>query len=148
MGAVLGSSQPGREMDQKTSTLPKKLDDFQGYSSDVDSGSASSKTTRELHGPDYPSDHSCIWRSRCINLASEIQLLKSKLHSQNHVPLVEERVNMEVGRAQNEHNCQDYGLEGLTIVMHMKGKDDVVINTDLTQEGSTWTRDGSSCDHA
>jgi hypothetical protein len=54
-----------------------------------------------------------------------------------------EQIRTELKSARNgdsgacdEHSCRDVGIEGLTIVMHMRGKEDLVINTDLTREGS------------
>ena len=50
-------------------------------------------------------DHQCDWREKYITLKSEFESVQEQ--------------------------PDDIGLEGLTIVLHMKGKDDLVINTDL-----------------
>lgn len=52
-------------------------------------------------------DHQCDWKERYIALKPEI----------------------EGGQGQQD----DIGLEGLTIVLHLRGKDDLVINTDLRE---------------
>lgn len=52
-------------------------------------------------------DHQCDWKEKYLALESEV----------------------EAGQGQQG----DLGLEGLTIVLHMRGKDDLVINTDLRE---------------
>lgn len=52
-----------------------------------------------------PPDHQCEWKEKYANLKSDVD-------------------------AQGQA-ADDIGLEGLTIVLHMKGRDDLVINTDL-----------------
>lgn len=44
------------------------------------------------------------------------------------------RIDVGVGGALARHDCDEFGIEGLTIVLHMRGKDDLVINTDLEKE--------------
>lgn len=60
----------------------------------------------ELHHPvsEMGHDHQCDWKEKYMTLQSEVD-------------------------AQGQ--TDDLGLEGLTIVLHMKGRDDLVINTDL-----------------
>lgn len=60
----------------------------------------------ELHHPvaEMGHDHECDWKEKYITLQSDFD-----------------------ARGQTD----DIGLEGLTIVLHMKGRDDLVINTDL-----------------
>lgn len=60
----------------------------------------------ELHHPvsEMSHDHQCDWKEKYMTLQSEVD-------------------------AQGQ--TDDIGLEGLTIVLHMKGRDDLVINTDL-----------------
>ncbi|KAH8176322.1 hypothetical protein LIA77_04740 [Sarocladium implicatum] len=81
--------------------------------------------------PISSTDHTCSWRTRYIDLSSEMALMRAELRPWRS----------EASGAQETHNCPEAGIEGLTIVMHMKGKDDLVINTDLTREGSV-------CSHA
>lgn len=56
---------------------------------------------------DIGQDHQCDWKEKYLALESEV----------------------EAGQGQQG----DLGLEGLTIVLHMRGKDDLVINTDLRE---------------
>lgn len=82
----------------------------------------------ELYHPQpiASTDHTCTWRTRYIDLSSEMEQIRTELKSAR---------NGDSG-ACDEHSCRDVGIEGLTIVMHMRGKEDLVINTDLTREGS------------
>ncbi|WQF76421.1 hypothetical protein CDEST_01435 [Colletotrichum destructivum] len=83
--------------------------------------------------PIMPPNHTCSWKDRYLNLTAEVRQLKAEILSQERrksSELVD--VGVDVGQG------EDYGLgvEGLTIVMHLKGKDDLIINTDLTQASS------------
>ena len=93
-------------------------------------------------------DHNCKWRQKYNKLRKELDQMKSELSFQASVthgvetiassvhqmpPATPDREKT-VRRAGSEDGL---GLQGLTIVMHMKGKDDLVINTDLTGEAST-----------
>ena len=90
--------------------------------------------------------HGCEWRTRYMDLSSEIKHLRAEKESQrtgerktDH--LQSRHIDVGVGEALAQHDCDELAIQGLTIVMHMKGKDDLVINADLNQEGS-------SCSHA
>jgi hypothetical protein len=76
-----------------------------------------------------------------MDLSSEVEQLKSDLSSHEAVDLglgtnMTTCANV-IGDAIARHECPDFRIEGLTIVMHMRGKDDLVINTDLKQETSS-----------
>ena len=72
-----------------------------------------------------------------MTLTAEIRLLKAQMTDRR---LSSRDVNAAI--AVQEHGSrpdEDLGIQGLTIVMHLKGKDDLVINTDLTQaEAHPW----------
>ncbi|KAI0128605.1 hypothetical protein BJ170DRAFT_336053 [Xylariales sp. AK1849] len=83
----------------------------------------------ELHRPTAiaPPNHECCWKERYMGLTAEIRSLKAEISSRvdaEHSGYVQE---------QSMEKDDDLGIQGLTIVMHLKGKDDLVINTDLTQ---------------
>lgn len=61
-----------------------------------------------------------------MNLTAEVRQLKAEIIS---------RERLRETLAFNEGD-DELGVEGLTIVMHLKGKDDLVINTDLTRASS------------
>lgn len=69
----------------------------------------------------------CNWRDRYMNLRNEI------VNSEDMLGPYEPNA----GPAEMERNCvkasaaDELGIEGLTIVVHMRDKDDLVINTDL-----------------
>lgn len=93
--------------------------------------------------PFLPPDHACEWRARCMDLNSEVDQLKSELGEievsqqtieQRSEPLMRGYISVGVGDAMAQHECHEFGIEGLTIVLHMRGKDDLVINTDLAKE--------------
>ncbi|KAK9779192.1 putative Cep57 centrosome microtubule-binding domain-containing protein [Seiridium cardinale] len=81
----------------------------------------------DLHRPSAiaPPNHECSWKDRYVALTSEIRQLKAEMSSVNHTETLQHEF---------EHG-DTLGIEGLTIVMHLKDKDDLVINTDLLQEG-------------
>lgn len=75
-----------------------------------------------------PQEHMRTWRIRYLDLSLELE--------QTRLQQRQPQIDIGIGGVAPGHDCGDYGIEGLTIVMHMKGKDDLVINTDLTREGS------------
>ncbi|UZP43776.1 hypothetical protein NXS19_011588 [Fusarium pseudograminearum] len=71
-----------------------------------------------------PYKHMCAWRARYMDLKSQVD----QLGDETGCPLSD-------GRAGTlcSHTHTDIDIEGLTVVMHFKGKDDLVVNTDLTE---------------
>ncbi|KAH7170205.1 hypothetical protein EDB81DRAFT_876250 [Dactylonectria macrodidyma] len=100
------------------------------------SHSSLEETITEIHNPKpiLPPNHACEWRTRCMDLSTEVDQLKSEADRES-----EGRgyVSSDVGVGTNldEHRCPEIRIEGLTIVMHMRGKDDLVINTNLKNDG-------------
>ncbi|CAG9998206.1 unnamed protein product [Clonostachys byssicola] len=95
--------------------------------------------------PFLPPDHACEWRARCMDLNSEVEQLKSEMNSHEDTSqatgsLRVGRIDVGVGDALARHECDEFGIEGLTIVLHMRGKDDLVINTDLEKDYSGYRR--------
>lgn len=82
----------------------------------------------DLHRPSAvaPPTHECSWRDRYMALTAEIRQLKAEMSSVTRVLETTEREVM-------HEDCM-LGIESVTIVMHLKDKDNLVINTDLTQE--------------
>lgn len=95
----------------------------------------------EIHNPRpvIPPNHVCAWRTRYMDLSTEVDQLKSEASSR---PLLDPgsggrdavRSDVAVGGNLNQHQCPEIRIEGLTIVMHMRGKDDLVINTNLKND--------------
>ncbi|KAK8089372.1 hypothetical protein PG997_004333 [Apiospora hydei] len=87
----------------------------------------------EIHRPTpiAPPNHDCRWKDRYMALTSEIRQLKAEMSTRESFHDVDADSARDQGSQQQD---EDLGIQGLTIVMHLKGKDDLVINTDLTQE--------------
>ncbi|KAH0443508.1 hypothetical protein CcaCcLH18_00821 [Colletotrichum camelliae] len=81
--------------------------------------------------PVISSEHTCSWKEHYLRLTSEVRQLKAEIMSREKLRSSGVDVGVNVGRGDDE-----LGVEGLTIVMHLKGKDDLVINTDLTRASS------------
>ncbi|KAF5521211.1 hypothetical protein CGCA056_v007080 [Colletotrichum aenigma] len=81
--------------------------------------------------PVISSEHTCTWKEHYLRLTSEVRQLKAEIMSRERLGSSGVDVDVNVGQGDDE-----LGVEGLTIVMHLKGKDDLVINTDLTRASS------------
>ncbi|KAM0218828.1 hypothetical protein ACHAQI_001148 [Fusarium lateritium] len=77
--------------------------------------------------PVMPYDHMCAWRARYMDLKSQID----QFELESSYPTAE-RTTEGVGPSCSHPNG-DIDIEGLTVVMHLRGKDDLVINTDLKE---------------
>ncbi|EFQ27016.1 hypothetical protein CGRA01v4_08027 [Colletotrichum graminicola] len=126
---------------QTSEAVPSDLDSAPVEEARVDSAEQSSvEPPRSCTGdvevfspmPIMPPNHTCSWKERYLNLTAEVRQLKAEIVSQeqHNSP---GRVDIETNASQSDN---DLGVEGLTIVMHLKGKDDLIINTDLTQVSS------------
>ncbi|KAK8049271.1 hypothetical protein PG994_011001 [Apiospora phragmitis] len=99
-----------------------------------DAFSFSSKASNlEIHRPTpiAPPNHDCGWKDRYMTLTSEIRQLKAEMSTRVSFHEADADLARDQGSQQQD---EDLGIQGLTIVMHLRGKDDLVINTDLTQE--------------
>ncbi|OLN83412.1 hypothetical protein CCHL11_02988 [Colletotrichum chlorophyti] len=77
-----------------------------------------------------PISNSEIEKEHYLALAAEVRHMKAEIVSRerlNAPGLVDVGVNVDQG------DEEGLGVEGLTIVMHLKGKDDLIINTNLMQ---------------
>ena len=88
-----------------------------------------------MKSPSKSREHSCPWRDRFMDLSAEVDQLRCELDSCEEAshPDPNEQKSRDRGRKDKHptHECDDVGIEGLTVVVHLKGKDDLVINTDL-----------------
>ncbi|KAK8138912.1 hypothetical protein PG984_002292 [Apiospora sp. TS-2023a] len=111
--------------------------DYRIGSEDVVSVSAASgqASDLEIHRPTpiAPPNHDCRWKDRYMELTSEIRQLKAEMSTRVSFHDVDAG-SAARGQDSQQQQDEDLGIQGLTIVMHLKGKDDLVINTDLTQE--------------
>ncbi|KAF7554758.1 hypothetical protein G7046_g6725 [Stylonectria norvegica] len=88
--------------------------------------------------PALLSNHVCAWRTRYMNLNSEVQQLKAEMEprtgqAQGISGRDTGRGGVRASAASAQHERPDVDIESLTIVMHMRGKDDLVINTNLKE---------------
>jgi hypothetical protein len=86
--------------------------------------------------------HSCSWKRQYVDLAAEMRHVKAELSCRQlevdtmagtddgRSTVAEAGVQAEAPTGLDDD--EDTGIQGLTIVLHLKGKDDLVINTDLT----------------
>ncbi|KAK7908325.1 hypothetical protein PG985_015628 [Apiospora marii] len=107
---------------------------YRSGSEDTVSVASGRASDLEIHRPTpiAPPNHDCRWKERYMALTSEIRQLKAEMSTRVSF----HDVDAGSGRGQDSQQQQDedLGIQGLTIVMHLRGKDDLVINTDLTQE--------------
>lgn len=66
-------------------------------------------------------------------LAAEIRLLKAELSTRASLAIRNADYTGEGGE-NGVNDDDDLGIEGVTIIMHLRGRDDLVINTDLTRD--------------
>lgn len=97
-------------------------------------------TVVEIHNPmpQLPYNHVCAWRTRYMDLSTEFEQIKSEAspratHNGRTEVVDTTQSNVDIG-ASIPHKCADVEIEGLTIVMHMRGKEDLVINTSLKED--------------
>lgn len=83
-------------------------------------------------------EHQCDWKDKYNTLKTEIEDGRqvqdagvAKVGHDHQCDWKEKYLALESDVAANQGQQGDLGLEGLTIVLHMRGKDDLVINTDL-----------------
>ncbi|TDZ29347.1 hypothetical protein C8035_v011382 [Colletotrichum spinosum] len=84
--------------------------------------------------PIMTSNHTCSWRERYHDLAAEVRQLKAEISSRE---ASEEPRLADVGVNVDRRDGKHLGIEGLTVILHLKGKDDLVIKADLTQASSS-----------
>ncbi|KAI8634885.1 hypothetical protein F5Y19DRAFT_469935 [Xylariaceae sp. FL1651] len=77
--------------------------------------------------PIAPPNHECTWKDRYLALTAEIRLLKAEMSTRASLR------SSDVYATKQEQQDGDFGLQGVTIILHFGDKDDIVINTDLIQ---------------
>lgn len=105
------------------------------------------RTSNQQHSPDsrQPAaekgvDHQCDWKDKYNTLKAEFDdgrqmqgLGVAEASDEHKCDWKEKYLALQRDAEENQDQQADLGLEGLTIVLHMRGKDDLVINTDLRQ---------------
>jgi hypothetical protein len=80
------------------------------------------------------SHHICEWRSRYLGLSAAFDKLQSELDIVLQQQAGADINRQEPGTASHDNRYNDYGIEGLTIIVHRRSKEDLVLNTDLREE--------------
>ncbi|XXH04889.1 delta subunit of the central stalk of mitochondrial F1F0 ATP synthase, atp16 [Hypoxylon texense] len=93
----------------------------------------------EIHRPSpiAPPNHDCGWKDRYLALTAEIRLLKAELSTRPSLRGTDVDYTgqgQEQGLERPVTEDEDLGIQGVTIIMHLRGRDDLIINTDLTRE--------------
>ena len=92
--------------------------------------------------------HNCAWRDRYMDLNTELEKWKNEVISYD---LEQDQAEGGEFTARNKEDTADatemrsadeVGIEGLTIVVHMRYRDDLVINTDLKDRETAAGRAG------
>ncbi|KAI1369177.1 hypothetical protein F5Y08DRAFT_184117 [Xylaria arbuscula] len=73
--------------------------------------------------PIAPPNHECTWKERYLDLTAEIRQLKAELSTRASLT--------SYGQPGDDPNLLE-----VTIILHFRDRDDIVINTDVTREGT------------
>ncbi|KAI1331152.1 hypothetical protein F5Y16DRAFT_360670 [Xylariaceae sp. FL0255] len=87
--------------------------------------------------PIAPPNHKCSWTERYRALTGEIRELKAEISSQHSFREANAGASLSHQTESSAHATQDHDdlcLQGVTIILHSKHKDDIVIDTDLNNE--------------
>jgi hypothetical protein len=80
--------------------------------------------------PIAPLNYECTWKEGYMALAAEIRQLKSEMSTR---PSLRQSDITTSSHEEHDH-CDDIDLQAVTIVLHLKDKEDIIVNTDLTQD--------------
>lgn len=80
------------------------------------------------------SHHICEWRSRYLGLSAAFDKLQSELDIALQQQVNADTVGQESEMASHHNRYNDYGIEGLTIIVHRRSREDLILNTDLREE--------------
>ncbi|KAL7959832.1 hypothetical protein V8C34DRAFT_313142 [Trichoderma compactum] len=134
------SSIPHRSIDEDSTPTGYKGLEFtsraskRNHAGDVMKDSAIPSVTPNSESEISPSRHVCEWRSRYLGLSDAFDKLKIELDIALEHQASQGIGGGELGGASHQHQYDDYGIEGLTIIVHRRSKEDLVLNTDLREE--------------
>ncbi|KAJ2993800.1 hypothetical protein NUW58_g1732 [Xylaria curta] len=74
--------------------------------------------------PIAPPNHACTWKERYLALTAEIRQLKAEMSAQTSLK------SSDILTPRYEEREDNINLLGLTVIMHFRDRDDIVINTD------------------
>ncbi|KAI1777700.1 hypothetical protein F4818DRAFT_407622 [Hypoxylon cercidicola] len=83
--------------------------------------------------PIAPPNHDCGWKNRYLALTAEIRLLKAELSTRASLRGTDiDYTGQERERTAAEDD--DLGIQSVTIILRLRGRDDLIINTDLMRD--------------
>lgn len=129
----------GAETEEQTSRAQKQRESIKDSMESILAENDNTATKITLTAPDDDSEmrsshHICEWRSRYLGLSAAFDKLQSELDV-----ALQQQTNLgtggkELGTASHNNGYVNYGIEGLTIIVHRRSKEDLVLNTDLREE--------------
>ncbi|KAL7911060.1 hypothetical protein GGI35DRAFT_492522 [Trichoderma velutinum] len=137
---VPSSSIPHKSIDENQTLTGYKGLEFTSCVSDRNQAGDVMKESTIPSGPlnsdsDVSLDrHVCEWHSRYLGLSAAFDKLKIELDIALEHQASQGIAGGELGDASHQHQYDDYGIEGLTIIVHRRCKEDLVLNTDLREE--------------
>lgn len=135
------SSTRGHEVEtqEQTSRALKQKESISDGMENVLAENDNTEPKITLTAPDEDSEmlsshHICEWRSRYLGLSAAFDKLQNELDIALQQQANPDTVGQEPETASHHNRYNDYGIEGLTIILHRRSKEDLVLNTDLREE--------------
>ncbi|KOS19301.1 hypothetical protein ESCO_000169 [Escovopsis weberi] len=120
-----------REVDKQPPVVPSNLGDQEAAQQVADDGSKDWAPKSRKSG----SSHSCEWRSKFVNLTTDLKQLKTELNALDDQGGAPTRDAPGKRREPTSRMFPDSGIEGLTVIVHRRYKEDLVLNTRDFLEG-------------
>ncbi|KAM0514055.1 hypothetical protein ACHAPE_007145 [Trichoderma viride] len=127
------------ETKEQTSRAQKQMGSINDSMESILAENDNTEPNITLTAPDDDSEmpsshHICEWRSRYLGLSAAFDKLQSELDIALQQQVNADTVGQESEMASHHNRYNDYGIEGLTIIVHRRSKEDLVLNTDLREE--------------
>lgn len=128
----------GAETKVQTSRSQKQRESINDSMESILAENNSTEPKTTLTAPDddseVPSSHVCEWRSRYLGLSAAFDKLQSELDVALQQQTNADTVGQGPDTASHNNQYNDYGIEGLTIIVHRRSREDLILNTDLREE--------------
>ncbi|KAK5989947.1 hypothetical protein PT974_08210 [Cladobotryum mycophilum] len=127
------NNETGLKKDKGKNVVYKQGESVEGMPQQQKEKSKTSSGSFNTKSRASSSQHTCEWRTRYIGLTSELEQLKTELNALED-QTCQHGEDVGSGNESNQHVCDDSGIEGLTVIVHRRYKEDIVLNTDLRDE--------------
>ncbi|KAI0195094.1 hypothetical protein EV127DRAFT_315496, partial [Xylaria flabelliformis] len=77
--------------------------------------------------PIAPPNHECNWKERYVALTAEIRQLKAEMSARASL------MSSDILTPRNEQQRDNLDLLAVTVILHSRDRDDIVINTDVAR---------------